>query len=322
MIILSTSSDKLQITTTVAGTIKVYSAYVDALGTVVTPSRKNLSISTAAITDFLTGPASGTRNVKSLFIRNSSATLYNLITVSHYNGTITCDLTSMFLAPGAELQYLSTTGFKVKDSGNPETPTWYGKIYGTNGGCDPQQQMRAAQMFGTVAATPTNISATVARVSYFVPPDNIVVNRVRFYGVGATTAIYTIAIYNGDTLARLTASTTITTVANTWGTVFSALNLTLTKGQLYFIAVSANTTGTTPGMLCTGTSTTASTGSIAAIPTTWLGNTALRTQNVLGPYAQFTVTAGAMPDPAATIAAAAAWTGGFPLLFLDNNDAA
>jgi hypothetical protein len=29
-----------------------------------------------------------------------------------------------------------------------------------------------------------------------------------------------------------------------------------------------------------------------------------------------------MPDPSAAITAMTAWTGGFPLLFLDNNDAA
>jgi hypothetical protein len=323
MIILSTSSDKLQITTETTGTTEIFCSYIDATGTTVTPNRKNLIITSGTTTDFLLGPSSGTRNVKSLFIKNTSTTLYNRITVSHYNGSITSDLTSMLLAPGAELHYLSTTGFKIKDSGNPETPTWYGNIYGTHGSCDPQQQMRAATMFGTVAATPTNIGATVARISYFIPPADIVVNRVRFYGVGATTAIYTISIYDGDTLVRLTPSTTITTAANAWGSVFATLNLTLTKGQLYFVAISANAVGTTAGMLCAGATTTTTTGTVGIIPTSWPGGLAIKDKKLSGGgFAQFAVTAGAMPTPAATITAMAAWTGGFPLLFLDNNDAA
>jgi hypothetical protein len=200
-------------------------------------------------------------------------------------------------------------------------PSWYTKIYGAYGDCDPQLQLQMASHAGTVAPTPTNITTSVARISYFRPPENIVVNRVRYFGVGATTNVYRIAIYNGDTLARLTAETAFTTAA-AWGTVFSALNLTLTKGQLYFIAVSVNATGTTAGILATQPTGTSTTGQINVLPKSFPGNLDLDSGYVHGAMAQFAVTTGALPDPAPTIVAQAAWTGGMPAFWLDNNDAA
>jgi hypothetical protein len=171
-----------------------------------------------------------------------------------------------------------------------------------------------------VHATPTNIGATVARCAYFRPAQAITVNKVRFWGVGATTNIYQLAIYNADTLARLYTSGTFSTAAQTWGAIGSNIGLALSAGQLYLIAVTVNTTGTTAGMGClSGT-----TGRIGVLPKGWPGNLGIDLSTpIIDPVAlaQFAVTAGALPDPAATIALQAAWTGGMPAIFLDNNNA-
>jgi len=174
-----------------------------------------------------------------------------------------------------------------------------------------------ATMSGTVAATPTNISTSLARIAYFRPPANITVDTMRFFGVGATTNVYRAAIYNGDTLARLTAELPFSTTANTWGTIVGSLGLTLTAGQLYFIAVSVNATGTTAGMLCMAATQASTTGTIGVLPKSWPGNLGIDTGYMDGAFAQFAVTTGALPDPAGTILIQSAWTGGMPLIFLD-----
>jgi hypothetical protein len=85
--------------------------------------------------------------------------------------------------------------------------------------------------------------------------------------------------------------------------------------------VSVNAIGTTPGLLAIGGTPGATTGQIAVLPKSWPGNLDIDLDYIDGAYAQFAVTTGALPNPAATIAAQGAWTGGFPLFLLDNNNA-
>lgn len=200
------------------------------------------------------------------------------------------------------------------------TPDWSGRIIAAYGRGDPQQLLRMAQS-GSVAATPTNIGTAVARCAYFRPNADIVVNKIRFFGVGAPGAsLYRVRIYNADTLVAVTAQLTLTPAAQTWGSV-AAGPVTLLKDQLYIIAVAVNATGTVAGLLCIGGTITDTSGRIGVLPKTWPGSLDIDSGYIDGAYAQFVVTTGALPDPAATIGAQAAWTGGMPLFFLDNNNA-
>jgi len=177
------------------------------------------------------------------------------------------------------------------------------------------------QRAGNVSPTPTGITTSVARIAYFKLPVNLVVNKIRYFGVGATTNVYRVAIYNGDTLARLTAELAFTTVLSTWGAAGSGLALTLTAGQLYFIAVAVNATGTTAGVLAYGDTVTATTGMMAVLPKNWPGSLDVDVAAVPATaHAQFAVTTGALPNPANTIAVQSAWAGGMPAFFLDNNN--
>lgn len=214
---------------------------------------------------------------------------------------------------------LATVNVSGITGGNP---LWYGNLYSAFAECDPQESLRFAIKAGVTSPTPTNIGTTVARISYFRPPAAITVNKIRFFGVGATTSVYRCAIYNADTLARLTTELVITTALSTWGSVGSSLGLALTANQLYFMAVSVNATGTTPGLLAMSSQfASPSVGQIAVLPKSWPGNLDIDLGYITGAFAQFAVTAGALPDPAATITTQAAWPGGFPLFFLDNNNA-
>jgi hypothetical protein len=219
-----------------------------------------------------------------------------------------------------------TTQF-LRGDGSWASPTatvanaWDGAINGCWGDGNPHTPFDGATMDGSVAATPTNIAITVARISYFRLPANITVNKIRFFGVGATTNIYRCAIYNGDTLNRLTAELPFTTAAATWGSAGTGLALTLTAGQLYFIAVSVNAVGTTAGCMCMSPTVAATTGLIGVLPKSWPGNLGIDLGYIKNGMAQFAVTTGALPATVPTIAAQAAWTGGFPAFWLDNNNA-
>lgn len=201
-------------------------------------------------------------------------------------------------------------------------PLWYGNLYSTFAECDPQETLRFAIKSGVTTPTPTNIGTTVARIAYFRPPAAITVNKIRYFGTGVTTNVFRVAIYNADTLARLTAELPMTTASSAWGSVGSSLGLALTANQLYFVAVSVNATGTTTGPLAMSAQFASPVvGQIAVLPKTWPGNLDIDLGFITGAFAQFAVTAGALPDPAPTIATQAAWPGGMPMFFLDNNNA-
>jgi hypothetical protein len=108
------------------------------------------------------------------------------------------------------------------------------------------------------------------------------------------------------------------TAANTWGTVITGLNLALTAGELYFIACSVNATGTTAGIGAVGGTVAATTGQIATAPESLPGKLQPSQGFASNYFFQFAVTTGALPNPAATLAAQAAWTGGMPCFFLEN----
>jgi len=199
------------------------------------------------------------------------------------------------------------------------TPAWHGAIYGAMGGCDPSEMLRAIQTHGVVSPTPTNITASIARCTLFRPPANITVNRIRFYGVGATTGIYRVAIYRYSDRVRMALVNDFATAVATWGSL--TVSVSLVAGVLYFIAVAVDTTGTTPGIAAVGPTVAATTGQIATIPGSLPGNLDIDGGRIDNYRFQFAVTTGALPDPAAALAAQAAWTGGMPAFFLDNSSA-
>lgn len=321
MLLLTSTSDLLKVVTDAAVAVDVHSSWIDYTSSTTTPGRTNTAISTATTTTVVGSPASSTsRNIKTLTIRNKSSTTPVNVTVTHFDGTATIELYSCSLGPQGELVFAEGAGF-VQSVVQSVQPSYYGNFYAAYGNGDPQLAYSMANLGGSLAATPTAITASVARISYFRLPKNITVNKVRYFGVGAVTTIYGISIYNGDTLAQLSTYTTFTTAASTYGSVYSALNLTLTAGQLYFMAVSVNTTGATAGILSIGTTFTSSTGQEAVLPKSAPGGWSVDSGYVNGRLAQGAVTTGALPNPFPTVVLQAAWTGGMPLFFLDNSNA-
>ena len=197
---------------------------------------------------------------------------------------------------------------------------WATVLLAARGDCNPGMQMRHLQRAGNIAATPTGITASVARCSLFCPPANITINRIRAYGVGATTNIYRVALYRFSDRARLTAEHAFTTAAATWVNIDCG-PIALVAGTCYFVACSVNTTGTTAGLGCLGGTVAATTGLVGTIPASLPGSLAAGSGYLQDYCFQFAVTAGALPNPAATLAAQAAWAGGMPAFWLDTVDA-
>lgn len=202
-------------------------------------------------------------------------------------------------------------------AGSSNIEAWEGHIVGCWGNGDPAVLVRNI-MWGSTAPSPGNISATIARVSYFKLRTSLVVTNIRWFGVGNNTGLYHIAIYRQSDNVRMSGDHTIDTVTNTWGVVASSF--TLDAGVLYYVAVSG-AAGGVAGIAAYGNATKATTtGDMRLVATSWPGGMELdRSPAYLTPYVigQVTVTASALPDPGNVPAHASGWAGGMPAVWLD-----
>jgi hypothetical protein len=195
-------------------------------------------------------------------------------------------------------------------------PSWTKKVIGAYGNGDPSTLFALIQRGTVIAPTPTNISVSIARISFFKPLNSIDINTIRYYGLATVSSCYRVAIYRYSDGARMTGQLTFNTAAG-WGSISVSPAVTLAANTLYYIAVATSATGTTAGIQAMGTTVAAATGLINTAPQSLPGN--LSAANYLnGYYAQFAVSSGALPATAPTLAAQAAWTGGMPAFWLDN----
>ena len=113
MLLLTSTSDKIQIITGEARTIDVHASFVDYNGTTVTPGRQNTAISTAATTDVVSAPGSSTqRNLKTLNVRNKDVSTAT-ITVQHTDGSVVPELYKVSLPANSEFQYVDGLGWMM-----------------------------------------------------------------------------------------------------------------------------------------------------------------------------------------------------------------
>ena len=107
MLLLTSTSDLVQIITGSASTINVHASYVDNASGTITPTRTNTAtISTATTTTIVGSPGSSVqRNVRNLNIKNADATNNCAITVQHTDGTNVEPLIKCTLLAGEELVF-------------------------------------------------------------------------------------------------------------------------------------------------------------------------------------------------------------------------
>lgn len=118
MLLLTSTSDLVTVTTSAAGTIVVHTSYVDNNAGVITPGRTNTpTISTATTTTVVASPAASTqRNVRKINVNNTHASVANLITINHTDGTNVIALWDGTLAAGESVEMTENGNFFYYDN--------------------------------------------------------------------------------------------------------------------------------------------------------------------------------------------------------------
>lgn len=208
-------------------------------------------------------------------------------------------------------------------TGGSSSPAWAGNLHVAFGNGEPEfeiiQSAFSSQTSQSFAGpTPTAIGVTVARCVSYRSPYAITVNRIRWYGIGATTGLYKIGMFRASDGVHMFTQTAITTAANTWGSI-APTQFTLAADTLYWFFITTTATGTTAGL--SSPHSTRFTTAPASLP----GNLAPSSGDAQFYFGQVAAVAGVVTTPAPTTIAApsftAANTGSVPLFFLDNNSA-
>jgi hypothetical protein len=252
MLLLTSTSDLIQIITASAGTINVHTSYVDNNAGVITPGRTNTpTISTATTTTIVASPGSGVqRNVRLININNTSVSVNNLVTIQHTDGTTVEPLIDVLLAFGETLEfnetgnwtYYSTTGmvwtlatinaaawaipgaigsttrntgaFTFVGIGTPSTATAYKTIAAGTTTVAP-----------VVSTAGTNLTTAVAGAQEFDGVNSYITNET-----SSGRGVIPVEQY----FHLIAAGTGITTIANFFGTTS---NISLVSGAYYEIDI-------------------------------------------------------------------------------------
>ena len=113
MILLTSTSDKIQIVTGSSGAVEVHASWVDNASGTITPDRDNAAITTATTTDVVASPGASTqRNVKTLVVRNDHASTSNAVQIQHTDGTTVCTLWSGTLLAQEQIMWVDGVGWR------------------------------------------------------------------------------------------------------------------------------------------------------------------------------------------------------------------
>lgn len=197
---------------------------------------------------------------------------------------------------------------------------WRGSIVAAYNDGDPATPFRVHDLVAGVSPTPTQITVTAGRCLAFMLDTALVVNRIRWRGLAATTNLYRFRLYRDSDSAAMSAEFTVSTTA-AWNSVAPAAPFTLAANVLYWVAVTAAAVGTTAGIqACIPLNRTPFNLAPSAAP----GGLSVvgAAKSPLGQQAQITVAAGALPATMPARTAPGAWVGGVPQFWLDNNSAA
>lgn len=241
MLLMTSVNDLVQVVTGSSGIIEVHASWIDNVTGTITPGRTNTTdITTATTTTVVAAPGSGQRNVKNLNIRNSHASVSNLVSVLHTDGTTSQTLLQLTLAPGETLtydeggdwQYYSAAG--VLQTGLMGNDQNWG-ISGSIAECmDRNQCPEVNTVIGTtgqifVQAIFLRAGMKVSNISFF----------------SATTAAGTPTHWNfglyttgGSLLATCTDQTSTAWAANTLKTLAVQSAYTVLTTGLYYLALS------------------------------------------------------------------------------------
>ena len=250
MLLLTSTSDKIQVITGTAGaSVDVHASWVDNSSGTITPGRSNVvGIATATTTDVVASPGSGVqRNVKSLFITNTSSSTTTQVTVIHTDGTNVSDLMGVSLMPGENLTFSETGMWTHFDTNgaqygfSPQVTAPYG-ISGAKAESIPRN------LAGVNLAAVT--SGTLVMQAIWLPAGLVINNLITMSGTtaSATQTNRWLALYdqNRNLLRQGPNATTTIISANTlWQDAITPF--TTTYSGLHYIGIM--TAATTPNSL-------------------------------------------------------------------------
>jgi len=124
MLNLSSTSDVIRIVTSAAASIECHASWVDLSGTVVTPDSQVIApITTATTTTVVPAPGASTvRNVKGLYITNTSTSASARVVVEHFDGTNIAELMGFVLLPGENMTFSEVGRWTHRDAQGAEYP--------------------------------------------------------------------------------------------------------------------------------------------------------------------------------------------------------
>lgn len=116
MIILSTTSDKVQVVlggSVTTNQLKCFVSYTDTTTSSVTPGRNALVTNNTTAVDLVTSPSSSTQRLVSYLSVYNSDTVSATVTINLYTTSTTYKLITMTLLTGERIEYQQGEGFKV-----------------------------------------------------------------------------------------------------------------------------------------------------------------------------------------------------------------
>lgn len=257
MLLLTSTSDKVQLLTAAATTVEVHASWVD-LDTstgAVTPGRKNTTISTATTTDIVPAPASGNvRNVKGLYITNTHATTATQATVLHTDGTTVADIYGINLMAGENIGYREDGSWVHRDANGAE----YGfnpqvsAPYGING-AKAESVPRNLAGVNIAAAT----SGTMVMQAIWLPAGMVINNLITHSGTtaSATQTNRWLALYdNNRALLRQgpNAGATVLAANTLWSDAITSYTTTYSGVHYIGIMTAATTANSLVGVTAAG----------------------------------------------------------------------
>lgn len=240
MLLLTSTTDKLQLVTTAAVATHVQASYVDNAAGTITPGRTNTIVSTAVTTDVVAAPAAATqRNVKHLSVKAVGGA--QTVTVQHTDGTTAVQVSpAVPLATGETLIWTDGLGWQVldatgatKQSGQPAAGRFIKRTTYTTGSGNHTTDPKAALVRlylagggggggGTTSAGSSTAAGGGGGAGAYVEKAFVVSPSTAYaYAIGAGGTAGSTAGGNGGTGGNTTftvAGTTVTSAGGTGGT--------------------------------------------------------------------------------------------------------
>lgn len=253
MLLLTSTSDIIRVVTGSAADIECHASWVDISGTTVTPSRTNTApIVTATTTTIVASPAASTqRNVKALYIHNTSATVASTVLIQHFDGTVSVDLVNCTLLPDEHLN-LNDNGSWVHRTATLAEYTFQPPASANLGITGTLAESMPRQLCPEVNTT-APASGTLGMMAIYLTAGQLISNITM---ASATTAAgtptnYFFALYDGNRnlLAQSANQTTTAWPANTVKTLAMTTPFRVSVSGLYYIGyfMTATTVATLKG---------------------------------------------------------------------------